>query len=387
MKHLLRNSAIGFFVILVLLAAGRLAAAQTVQVANVEELYSAVNDPANTGATVVILPGVYTLSAKDADGIPRPNGGRLELRTDMSLFGSVGDRSAVVIDAASLPNASFLIGTVRTGAIRIGAGTNSVEWLTIVGNSFSAGGIETDLPGPSANVRIAHIASSGSIRGIDVRSQGASSSGRTIDAEIVDSELHNANEGFRVVNFGGVIGGVITVRMSGNRVHNNLNGCVIENASSSFSSISVRSAGDRFEDNGAGCVIGGALIGGAVGTANSNITNFEAYGCSVVNNTGPFGIDRGGLIVFAAETPNIAFAASDNTLNILLRGCIVSGNQNSNIEAYGARGIVSQPGKFSGINNRTTIRLSGVTKFVDNVIEFDSLPAEPAGTNELTIIR
>ena len=47
---------------------------------NIEQLYTAVNDPANAGATIRLAPGVYMLSVNDPGGLPRPNRGRLELR-------------------------------------------------------------------------------------------------------------------------------------------------------------------------------------------------------------------------------------------------------------------------------------------------------------------
>src|SRR5512146_1732982 len=71
-------------------------------VADVDALYSAVNNPGNAGAVILLAPGTYVLSAKNGSGVARPNGGRLELQPDMSLSGVAGDRSAVVIDMAGL---------------------------------------------------------------------------------------------------------------------------------------------------------------------------------------------------------------------------------------------------------------------------------------------
>ena len=76
-------------------------------VADVEQLYLAVNEPLNKGAAVVLAPGIYLLSAKDLAGNNRLHGGRLELQRDMSLYGVAGDRAAVVINGAALPSESF----------------------------------------------------------------------------------------------------------------------------------------------------------------------------------------------------------------------------------------------------------------------------------------
>src|SRR5215467_4108232 len=56
-------------------------------VSNVEELYAAVNNPANAGAIVVLASGTYTLTAKDLNNQPRPNGGKLVLQPGMALVG------------------------------------------------------------------------------------------------------------------------------------------------------------------------------------------------------------------------------------------------------------------------------------------------------------
>src|SRR5215472_12705635 len=61
---------------LISLALSPRAVAQVIQVSNVEELYSAVNDSANAGAAIVLSSGIYMLSALDPNGVPRPKGGR-----------------------------------------------------------------------------------------------------------------------------------------------------------------------------------------------------------------------------------------------------------------------------------------------------------------------
>src|SRR5215470_230486 len=80
-----------------------------INVSNIEELYKAVNDAANVGATIVLVPGSYVLTANGPGGSPRPNGGRLDLQKNMSLLGKVGDRDAVKIDSSQLPLASLRV--------------------------------------------------------------------------------------------------------------------------------------------------------------------------------------------------------------------------------------------------------------------------------------
>ena len=358
----------------------------SVQVADVEQLYTAVNDAANAGAAVFLAPGTYVLSAKNLAGVARPNGGRLELQPGMSLSGVMDDRSAVVIDMSLLPGSSFNAALGKTGGIRIGRGENAVEWLTIVGNPNAAAGIETDLgDAHPTQITIAHVTAHGSIRGLDVRNTGATMSARSIAASIQDNEFFEAIEGIRLLNVNGVIGGQIDVTMSGNRVHDNGNGCIIEHNRAISSRIHVRSSGDRFEHNGLGCLIGGGLVA-APGIANSNSTVFESYGDAFSDNTlESANIDFGGVLVVGAETPGVANSASNNTVRVALWGTKVSGNQGVDFQAYGARSV-AVPSGISGTNNHVTIELHGVSKQID-VDAVNSLPADPSGTNTITVVR
>ena len=65
---------------------------RVIQVSTVEQLYAAVNDDVNRGATVHLAPGAYVLSTMDSQGpgqdVPRPNHGALRLQPGMALVGS-----------------------------------------------------------------------------------------------------------------------------------------------------------------------------------------------------------------------------------------------------------------------------------------------------------
>jgi hypothetical protein len=370
-------------------------AGTVVQVANVEQLYAAINDPANAGSTILLAPGTYTLSARNASALARPNAGRLELQQDMSLSGVVDDRSAVVIDATALPMSSFTAPFGRTGVIRAGRGNNGVEWLTIAGNPLAAAGVETDLfSTPETNVRVAHVVAGNSARGVDIRNVGADMAGRRLHAEIVDGEFFRGVEGIRAVNFLGADHGDISVVMSGNRSYQNVVGCVIENNRTNFGTIYVRSSGDRFEDNGLGCSISGGMSQ-TTGPANSNSVVFEGHGTDILNNTrtiffnntGPTFADAGGIVA-AGGTASTANSTSSNTVVVRLWGCRISGNQNIESGAFdfqvlGARSLVSGLG---GTDNHAIVSLQGVSKFID-VDVVNSLPVDPSGSNTVTITR
>jgi hypothetical protein len=378
-----------------------------VNVSDVEQLYAAVNDPLNNGAAVVLAPGIYLLSAKDPVGGDRPHGGRLELQRDMSLYGVAGDRAAVVIDAADpsrMPSSSFTfeISFGRSGVVRMGRGTNTIEWLTILGNPTAAAGIAAELTDPTepigtatTTIRVAHVVSSGSSRGIDVRNSGQGMIGRRIDAELVDNELigptevQGMSEGIRVANFVGPDHGVIVARLSGNITHGFQIGCIVANNRSSNAAVRVRSSGDRFFANAVGCVIAGGLSQAATGVANSNSTVFEALGSEFVDNDPTIaGIEPGGIRVVGGLSTTLTNVVSDNTVSVSLTGSRVFGNEDAlgnvvNFEAYGA--IHTALTGLAGTNNHVTITLRGSSRTID-VIAADSLPVDPSGSNTVSVL-
>jgi hypothetical protein len=361
------------------------AASSVVAVSDVEALYAAINNSANAGVRIVLAPGTYVLSTTSG-GTPRPNGGRLELQPGMSLSGVAGDRSAVMIDMSQLPTASFNASFGKTGGIRVGRGAQAIEWLTLAGNVNSAASIETDLSdGQPTQLTVAHVVAYGSIRGMDLRNLGVAMSGRRVVARIEDNEMFGNNEGIRLLNLNGAVGAQVDVTMSGNRVHDNVNGCIIEHNRASGGTIRVRSSGNRYEHNALGCLIGGGLVA-ASGAANSNATIFEAHGDAFVNNTLDVpSIDYGGVLVLGAETPGVANSSSNNSVTVSFWGTKVSGNQNVDFQAYGARSVAN-PAGISGTGNQVSIELNGVSKQID-VDAVNSLPMEPAGTNTVTVLR
>jgi hypothetical protein len=366
-----------------------------VQVGNVEQLYAAVNDPANAGTTILLAPGTYALSAKNASALARPNAGRLELQRDMSFSGVVGDRGAVIIDATALPMSSFTAPFGRTGVIRAGRGNNAVEWLTIAGNPLAAAGVETDLfSTPESYLRVAHVVAGNSARGVDIRNVGVDMAGRRLRADIIDGEFFRGVEGIRITNFPGADHGDVSVVMSGNRSYENVVGCVVENNRTNFGTIYVRSSGDRFEDNGLGCSISGGMSQ-TTGPANSNSVVFEGHGTEILNNTrtiffnntGPTFIDAGGIVA-AGGTASTANSTSGNTVVVRLWGCRLSGNQNVesgafDFQVFGARSLVSGLG---GTDNHAMVSLQGVSKFID-VDVVNSLPVDPSGSNTVIVTR
>ncbi|MDQ3712409.1 MAG: VCBS repeat-containing protein [Acidobacteriota bacterium] len=307
----------------------------------------------------------------------------------MSLRGVQGNREAVVIDAINLPASSYAAPPIPlTGAVRMGRGTNSIEWLTVRNAVNGAVNIDTDLVFPgTAYIRVAHIASSNSQRGVDIRNFGAAGAGAVIEAEIVDNDLYNnllgVSESLRIANNQGANGGSIFATMSGNRSSGNFQGLLITNNRSNNATITVFSSGDRFFENGFGAGIIAGLSQFSI-PANGNTINFTAQGSSFENNNGSTIFDRGGLVILGGENISIPNGTSNNTVNVVLRNCRLGNNQLYDIGAFGARSNPVSIGS-PGTNNRVKIRLYGT--LVPNLVTADSIPETPGGMNSVTVIR
>jgi hypothetical protein len=366
-----------------------------INISNIEELYLAVNDAANDGATLVLAPGTYVLTANAPGGPARPNGGRLDLQKNMSLIGTQGDQDAVKIDSSQLPLASLTVpfsppvpSPNRTSSIRLGRGKNTVEWLTVIGNPLAVAGIGTDLGDSTpAKVRVAHVVSGGSRRGMDLRNSGSAMAGRKLEAEIEDNDFSSAvatagpiQQALRLENFVGATGAEIHAKMSGNRFHDSLYGCMLLNNKTNSGIISALSNGDRFENNTlSGCWVGGAFAGAGAptGTFSGASSTFEAHGGKFQNNS------EYGILAEGAEAQGTTNALFDNKAFVKLFGCTASNNTLGDFKAYGARSI--PPVGIAGTNNTATIERHGVSTQIE-VDATDSEPPEPAHTNTVTVI-
>ena len=353
---------------LIVLGISQAVAAHTITVSNVDELYDAVNNSGNAGATIVLAPGTYMLSVNDGHGTARPKGGRLELQPDMSLRGVEGNMNAVVINAFNLPPSSFPANGVPAGpnaAVRMGLGRNALEWLTVRDARSAQANIDTGLqpldPGP-AYIRIAHVASTGSTRGLNVLNFGRDASNQTIEADIVDSHFfdndENLSEGVRLGNFQGARGSTVNARMSGNVSWGQKQGRLIVNNRANESTINVWSSGNRFYDNGGGTIIIGGLSSNDT-RADDNTINFEAHGDRYLGNTGVTELDPGGLIVLGGENISATSGGtSNNRVEVKLWGCRMADNATADLIGIGARWLTPSTAGLSA-NNLVTIEIAG----------------------------
>ena len=371
-----------------------------IEVSTVSELYSAVNDPDNNGVEVQLSPGTYVLDAS------YPNGGRLELQTDMKLTGQPGQVEAVLIDQSALPGSSFRLSpTVSTGGIRVGRGTNTIEWLSIKGgalavNPFSV--IESDLIGEHTTVQIAHVKvdCNGSRTGIMLRNRLSEHQARIINAGFQDVEIFGAinppGTGLSLQNR--ISEAEIYLDMQGSYIHGNKIGILpfssglgntVENCTTQ-----ITSHADRIEGNGCGMDPTGGTNASGLTYANNNFLEIRMF-ASTLRNNNPEGHPE--LIPTNGAFPGAVFVTggynslnniaaynhvNDNQVRLEFNGCDISNNNGTDIYAFGAW---SQPlALLAGTNNLVEIYLRGISvnAIVDAVA---SVPFEPAGTNVVNV--
>jgi len=379
--------------------------AKKIYVNNVAQLYEAINNPDNSGGTIVLAPGTYLLSPN------YPKGGLLELQLNMSLVGKPGHPELVVIDATNLPASSFTLpptpglpAPLPTGVVRMGNGKNSLEWLTLQNDPLHVirSFVQTDVVAtPIAEIRIAHtiINGGGCNIGMSVGNFGAIANGRVMEAEIEDNEImDNINPsptgngtGIQIVNHRGTNDASVIATLSRNYIHDNKAGVIISNISSQHCAIEIKSYDNRVENNGVGLAMRAGFNESTLSISNS--LKFDAYATSVKNNTGspapPFSNPACG--VFAAGGGSMLLfglpgTVNDNKLDVSFYGCVIEGNAgNAQILAYGAHSTYPLPAP-AGTGNATNIYLHGISANA-TISATASFPIEPAGTNTVNVYR
>lgn len=374
-----------------------------VYVTTVTELYAAVNNTDNAGTQIILAPGTYVLNAN------YPNGGRLELQTDMTLRGQPGNSEAVLIDQSSLPAASYITPAASTGGVRLGRGTNGLEWLSVKGGTLSVNAfavIAVDLATKETSIKISHVKvyGNGTRIGIDLRNRLAEHAGRKIYAELAHNEItgFTSSLGFAlaVFNVNNATGAAIKLNMKENHVHGNKIGLITNNGAFNRTmengDIEITSQADRFENNG--CAIDPTGGGNQAATtfANNNNTTIKMFGSTISNNNPPGapelqpvnGALAGGVYAVGGfnSVNNIAGynRASNNKMKLEFYGCDISNNNGADIYAYGAWCFPAAV--LAGTNNILDIYLHGISAHASIVVT-QSEPAEPSGTNVVNVYR
>lgn len=368
-----------------------------VQVRNVEQLYDEVNKTTNGGVTIELLPGFYELT---------DTGGRLDLQPDMSLVGVIGDASAVTIDTQKLTAQTLAFGSSRGASIRVGLGSNAIEWLTIIGNPTAGAAIATELSDGSATtvsspttIRVANVTwsepgTAHMSRGVDIRNVGTAMAGRIVDAVIDTCDFSQGQIGMRFGNFDGANNGEIHAVTKNNKCYENKMGCSLGNNRTDSAIVDVSSDTDSFFDNQAGClIIGGIITPTNSLVSNRNTTAFVARNTTIENNGVDWGgMEFGGIVALGGEAPMKPNTTSFNSVLVRLEECTVRNNVVAtdglvhDFIAFGARNTqYTTPTEIAGTHNTVAIELynNHPTPVVEPTI---SLPPEPPKpTNKITI--
>jgi hypothetical protein len=293
---------------------------QTIGVNNVEELYTAVNNPANDNVRILLAPGTYALTEMAPCGTPlcplRPNLGRLFLREGMDLIGNNSylldhgipqPRDAIGEVFADPATETFIDGSALFGDPPSDAGgssvihaglRNHVQNLTVRGNGFNAAQIEVVPPRSGTSVVVSGCILEGGRRGIFVNNTGPIASGTQSTATIEGNVLrhHRSHFGFgiHVLHFQ-TVGDQIVVKASNNRVYDNNFGLYLPSLGSIESQTTVISRSNTYQGNAIGIfVIGSRDFGLPYGqplppntpfpSFSGNRTRLDSDGDLVANN-------------------------------------------------------------------------------------------------------
>ncbi len=409
------------------LAASAIAQQQPVlNVSNVEELYAAVNNPANAGAIVVLASGTYTLMATDGNNQPRPNGGRLVLQSGMALVGQNkyvdldGDgvwdprddnndgipdtdpvRGLIFADPASETiidaiNLSGVPGAIP-GAVRVGL-DNRVEMLTVRNTNHINAGIDVNvvpvIGGMWAEIRDCVVEDGR--RGIRLQVAGEGQSGLDSSA-VLERNILRRNTGS--LGFGIQIAIQITTNSSwdvilrNNLVYANRIGLFVVGEGTTNVTSHVFSMRNLYRQNGLGLTMHAgrdASPGQPLGGNGSSIhftsvedKIFDNAGTSIVGGLGGGVVAIAGLITDAGATPS-----SNDALDLQFLGtrwaANFQGTSRQDFQVYGSLAVGGLPG--TNDTARVLIR-QGTSDGAPGAFQFiDSQPADPTGTDKVTII-
>src|SRR5262245_24585779 len=138
-RVLIRRGVLSLIATLALTASAIAQQQPVLNASNVDELYAAVNNPANAGAIVVLASGTYALTTRDANNQARPNGGKLVLQPGMAL---VGQNQYVAFDRDGIwdPRDERHDGLADTDPVRGLIFADPVSETIIDGVNLSGGG-------------------------------------------------------------------------------------------------------------------------------------------------------------------------------------------------------------------------------------------------------
>ncbi len=359
-------------------------AQNVVRVSTVEELYAAVNDPANEGAVIDVAPGTYVLTPTDLSGDPRPNLGSLVLPPGSVLRGhneyvdldgdgvwdprdpSLPDVYAdpateTIVDAANLTGLTFEMNVISLGL------DNGVERLTVRNNLNAGALIGVTIKPRTGGLKgvVTNCIVEGGQRGLRTHHEFESFSGLESSALFEGNiSRHNSAPGFGIqIQNGGVTNSTWDVTLRNNRSYGNTAfGLFVVAIASDNSELSVDSVNNIYEQNSLGVNLvarDGDLSCPVVyfSGSNGNQLRFVSVGDAIWNNNS--GTNPRGGVQARAGVRNSALGGtcSDNFLKLkLIRTRFVQGvgvenrwgTERRDLTLYGAFG---NGGIFPGSGN------------------------------------
>jgi len=387
-----------------------------VNVSDVEGLYAAVNNPSNAGAIVVLASGTYTLTAKDANNQPRPNGGRLILQSGMALVGQNryvdfdGDGiwdarddnndgipdtdpvrglifadpgSETIIDAINLS-------PIANGAIRVGL-DNRVEKLTVRNTNQLFAAIDVmQVPavgGMRAEIRDCLLEDGQ--RGIRLATPRRANldSSAVLERNISRRHLGFFGFGIQILHLAPSPNSSWDVVVRNNLVYGNRVGLFVPGEGVQTNvQVRVLSMRNLYQQNTVGIFISAGRDGG-----NGNNTHFTSVGDGIFDNVDTSGVTgvRGGVAAMAglnvtAGTPQ----SSNDALDLQFLGTRWARNfeatRRQDLQVYGSLALVGVSGTNDSVSvlirQATSDGAPGAFKFID------SQPGDPTNTDTVTII-
>jgi hypothetical protein len=393
-------------------------------VSNVEGLYAAVNNPANAGAIVVLASGTYTLTAKDANNQPRPNGGRLVLQSGMALIGQnsyvdfdndgiwdsrddnndgipdtdpvrglifADPASETIINGVNLSGAGAIPGAVRVGL------DNRVEKLTVRNTNNINAGIDVNvvpaIGGMRAEIRDCLVEDGR--RGIRLFMGGGSGSGIESSAVLERNILrrNTGTFGFGVqIAIQGASNSSWDVIVRNNLLYANRWGLFVGGEGSTNVNSHVLSIRNLYRQNELGLNIdAGRDAFPTLPGSNGCSIHFTSVDDGIFNNVGTSAVAGlgGGVVAIAGLITNPgAPLSSNNSLDLQFLGTRWHGNlqgtSRRDLQVYGSLAV----GGLAGTNDTARVLIRhGTSDGAAGAFQFiDSQPGDPTSTDNVTII-
>lgn len=390
-----------------------------INVNNVEGLYTAVNNPVNTGAIVVLASGTYTLTAKDPNNQPRPNGGQLVLQSGMAL---VGQNKYVDVDGDGVwdPRDDNSDGIPDTDPLRglIFADPASETIINAVNLSVGPGAVHVGLDNrvEKLTVRNAHNLNAG----IDVRLVPPIGG---MHAEIRDCLVEDGQRGIRLLIFSrsdidssavlernilrrntgaAGFGAQITIQLSSNSswdvvarnnlLYSNRVGLIVVSEGTTNVNSHVLSMRNLYRQNQLGLNLqaGRDNFPGQPLGANGSGIHLTSVDDGIFDNVGTsvFGLG-GGVVAIAGVITNAgATLSSNDALNLQFLNTRwarnFQGASRRDLQVYGSLAVGGMPGTTDTarvlIRQGTSDGAAGAFQFID------SQPGDPSNTDIVTII-